>query len=329
MGSTIGWGEPDRSETSPTARALLTLELIQNRPGITADAIADRLGVTARAARRYVAILREADIPIHSVTGPAGGYRPGRGLRPPPLMFGPAEALGLVMAVLDGHHDAGDPDDPVGRALGKLLHALPEAVAAQAESVRLATAPAPDRSAVRPDPDITATLVRARSDHRLVRVDYRSESGKEWEFEAEPWAVVVRHGRWYLLCRSLTADAVRAYRVDRVRSAEALDRTFTPPAGLDPVATLEEHLGSGWEYQAEVEIDAPLERCGRLLPRTLGQLSAVDENTTRLVGSTSDPYWYAEQLTVLPVSYRIRGGNEIRHCARTVAQRMLAALDRD
>ena len=58
-------------------------------------------------------------------------------------MFSATEALGLVMAVLDGHHDAGDPTDPVGSALGKIVRALPEPVAAQAEAVRRTTAPAP------------------------------------------------------------------------------------------------------------------------------------------------------------------------------------------
>lgn len=97
---------------SRAARALVALELIHNNPGITAQRLADRLGVTERAARRYVATLREADLPIESVSGPYGGYRVGRGLRLPPLMFTAAEALGLVMAVLEGHPKAADPADP-------------------------------------------------------------------------------------------------------------------------------------------------------------------------------------------------------------------------
>src|SRR5690606_27820653 len=111
---------------SPTARALLTLELVQSHPGITAERLGERLGVSERAARRYVGILREASIPIESVRGPYGGYRVGRGVRLPPLTFSSLEALGLVMATLDGHHRAGDPSDPVGSALGKILRALPE-----------------------------------------------------------------------------------------------------------------------------------------------------------------------------------------------------------
>jgi predicted DNA-binding transcriptional regulator YafY len=312
-------------DTSPTARALLVLELVQGSPGITADRLADKLGVSERAARRYVGILREAGIPIESVRGPHGGYRLGRGLRLPPLMFGAAEALGLVMAVLDGHHDASDPTDPVGSALGKIVRVLPEPVAAQVEAVRRTTAPAPDRAAARPDPGTTTALVRACSNHRRVRLGYRSEAGSEWVAEVDPWAVVVRHGRWYLLCRSHAADARRAYRIDRVREVEVLDDTFSPPAGLDPVAVLEEHLAVGWEYDVEVVIHAPADTVARCLPRTIGRVEPVDAETSRLVGSTSNPVWYAEQLAAIPAAYRIVRCPELRDAARVLGRRLLAA----
>src|SRR4051812_46138181 len=105
-------GAMSPTDSSPTSRALLALELIQGSPGITAGRLSERLGVTERAARRYVAILREAGIPLESERGPYGGYRVGRGLRLPPLMFEASEALALVMAVLDGHHEAADAADP-------------------------------------------------------------------------------------------------------------------------------------------------------------------------------------------------------------------------
>ena len=314
-------------DASPTARALLALELIQGSPGITAERLSDKLGVSERAARRYVAILREAGIPIESVRGPYGGYNVGRGLRLPPLMFSATEALGLVMAVLDGHHDAGDPTDPVGSALGKIVRVLPEPVAAQAEAVRRTTAPAPDRSAARPDPETTTLLVQACASRLQVRLGYRSEAGTEWTMQVEPWAVVVRHGRWYLLCRVTTSGAKRTFRVDRMRDVTVLDDAFTPPADLDPVAMLEEHLGVGWEFDVEVVIEAPVATVERCISRAMGRIEAIDAGSTRLVGSTSNPGWYAEQLARLPAAYRIVRCPELRAAARELGRRALAAAD--
>ena len=314
----------DMPPDSPTARSLRTLELLQDRR-MRAEELASRLGVTERAARRYVGILREAGIPVESERGPYGGYRLGRGLRLPPLVFSSIEALGLVMAVLDGHHAAGDADDPVGRALGKLMRSLPEKVAAQASTVRAHAAAAPDRAAVRPDPATTSALVQAVADDHRVRVEYRSESGRQWSMTVDPWAVVVRYGRWYLLCHSHAADAVRSYRIDRVLAVEALDEGFERPPDLDAVGLVEESLGSGWEYDTEVVIEAPL---GRVVwvPRAMGRLEPVDEHTTRLRGTTSNPWWYAEKLTAVPVPFRVVGGPELVHCVREVGTRLVTAV---
>jgi hypothetical protein len=35
-----------------------------------------------------------------------------------------------------------------------------------------------------------------------------------------------------------------------------------------------------------------------------GRLEAVDARTSRLTGSTGNPYWYAEQLAALPAPFR-------------------------
>ena len=261
-------------DSSPTARALLALELLQGSPGITAERLGDRLGVSERAARRYVAILREAGVPIESVRGPYGGYRVGRGLRLPPLMFTATEALGLVMAVLEAHGGTHG-DDPVASAVGKMVRVLPENVARPLEALRHVTARRTDPDP--PHPETTATLVRASADQRRVRIGYALGPHRERTLQVDPWAVVVRHGRWYVLGWSHAADARRLYRIDRVLSVEVLDDPFTPPADLEPLRALEEQLSQGWPYPVEVEIDAPLEEVRRWLPRSLGHTEPIDE----------------------------------------------------
>jgi predicted DNA-binding transcriptional regulator YafY len=315
------------ADLSPTARALRALEILQARPGTTAGELAARLGVTERAARRYVGILREAGIPVESARGRYGGYRLGRGTRLPPVVFTQAEALGLVMAVLDGQPAAADTEDLVGSALGKVIQALPESVGRQAAALREHASAAPDRYSARPDPATTSALVAAVAARRRVLVGYRSETGNEWEAEVDPWAVVARHGRWYLLCHSHRAGAIRTYRVDRVRSVQQTAREFEPPDGLDPVAALEENLGTGWEFPVRVVFDAPPARVAPWIRPPMGRLEPSGDGCV-LVGSTSNPAMYAQEwLASVPFAFRVAGGPELRAAVATAAARLTAALD--
>ncbi|SDL44158.1 Predicted DNA-binding transcriptional regulator YafY, contains an HTH and WYL domains [Nonomuraea maritima] len=317
------------TDTSPTARALRTLEILQTRPGVTAGELAERLDVTERAARRYVGILREAGIPVESLRGPYGGYRLGRGTRLPPVAFTEPEAIALVMAVLDSPPAAADVNDLVGTALRKVVRALPENVGRQAAVLREHASAARDRYSARPDPTTTSALVAAVAARRRVLVTYRRESGNEWTTEADPWAVVVRHGRWYLLCHSHRADAIRTYRIDRIASVEETPYAFQPPDGLDPVTMLEEHLGSGWPYLTRVVFDAPLAEVAPWVRAPMGRLEATEDGCV-LVGSTNNPAMYAQEwLASVPFAFHVEGGPELRAAVATLAARLAAALGDD
>jgi predicted DNA-binding transcriptional regulator YafY len=313
-------------DVSPTARALRALEILQGRPGATADELAARLGVSERAARRYVGILREAGIPVESARGPHGGYRLGRGTRLPPVAFTQTEALSLVMAVLDGQPAAADRDDIVGSALNKVIRALPEGVGRQAAALREHAAAAPDRHSTRPDPVTTSALVAAVAARHRVVVTYGSESGNEWDVEVDPWAVVVRYGRWYLLCHSHRAQAIRTYRVDRVRAVQPTDVEFEPPDDLDPVAVLEENLGTGWEFATRVVFYAPPEEVAPWIRPPMGRLEPSGDGCV-LVGSTSNPTMYAQEwLASVPIPFRVEGGAELRAATSALAARFAAAV---
>jgi predicted DNA-binding transcriptional regulator YafY len=310
-------------DASPTAKALLALELIQNSPGITGDRLGRRLGVTDRAARRYVGILREAGIPIESTSGRYGGYRIGRGFRVPPLMFSTAEALGLMMAALGGHHSVSDVTDPAGSALAKIIRVLPTAVAGPADAIR-AMIPPGSRLAM-PDPEITAAVVRGCTDRRRLRLGYqRGERDPEpFSMDVDPWAVSVRHGRWYLLGWSHTRDAQRVLRIDRIVSAEPLTDPFTPPEGLDPAQAVQDHLSAGWRHQVEVVFEASAEQIARCIPGSLGRLEDLGPDRSRLVGSTDDPEWYAERLAFVHVPFTVIECPELRTALEVLAYRLL------
>jgi predicted DNA-binding transcriptional regulator YafY len=314
------------TDLSPTARALRALEILQMRPGTTAEQLAERLGVTPRAVRRYVEILREAGIPVESIRGPYGGYRLGRGTRLPPVVFTQAEALSLVIAVLDGQPEATDDTDVVGSALSKVIQALPESVGRQAAELRERATAAPNPYSPRPDPTITSALVAASASRRRVRVAYRS-AASQWQTEVDPWAVVVRYGRWYLLCYSHRADGIRTYRVDRVQAVEETGAEFEPPDDLDPVALVEENLGVGWEYDTRVVFDAPTAKVAPYIRPPMGRLQPLGDGCV-LLGSTSNPAMYAEEfLARVPLPFRVDGGPELLAAVGAVAQRFAYALE--
>lgn len=106
-----------------------------------------------------------------------------------------------------------------------------------------------------------------------------------------------------------------------------LDAGFAAPALFDPVAVLEEHLAVGWEYAVDLVLDAPLEAVAVRVPPALGRLEALDGDRCRLVGSTGNPWWYAEQLAALPVPFRVIGGPELRHTVKVIGERLLAAAE--
>jgi predicted DNA-binding transcriptional regulator YafY len=315
-------------DSSPTARALRTLELLQRHPGLTAADLAARLGVSDRAARRYVAILREADISVDSTPGRYGGYRLGRGLKLPPLVFSSTEALGLVMAVLDGQHAAADASEPVGAALGKIISALPPDVGRQAALLREHALAAPDRRSVRPDPGTTSRLVESVADRRQVRLAYRPRSGTPHAVLVDPWAVVVRGGLWYLLGFAHGPGAARTYRVDRITGIEVLGTPFTPPADLDAVAWLERHLGSGRAYGTRVRFAAPAAEVAPWVSPPMGELEPVGDDACRLTGTTDNPQMYAgEWLAAIPHPCSVEGGPELRDAVAALARRLTAAVN--
>ncbi len=63
--------------------------------------------------------------------------------------------------------------------------------------------------------------------------------------------------------------------------------------------------GAGWEHADEVLVEAAVEDVTRWLPHTLGRPAPVGGGRTRVVGSTSNPSGYAQQLLLLPAPFRV------------------------
>ena len=261
---------------------------------------------------------------MESTRGRYGGYRVGRGLRLPPLMFTPTEAFGLVMAVLEGH-PAGE-DDPVGQALGKIVRALPEPLAGPPTpyaGCRLAAG----TSCTRRGGDRYGSC-RPRTRGSGCGCGTATTPAASADIELDPWAVVVRHRRWYLLGWSHDKDARRVLRVDRVKGVEVLARTVRAAGRPGRARGRRGAALDGLEARRRgASSTLRSTQCRHWLPRSFGRLEEVDEHATRLVATTDEPEWYAAQLAHLPMSFRLVGSPEVRAAMDELGRRLLAAAE--
>ncbi len=152
-----------------------------------------------------------------------------------PLRLTPPEGLALmaaaraILGVPQPGRDERDERGALATALAKLEMVL-GAGGEEALDVELGPASA----------EVLQTFQLSCSQQRKVLVDYYS-FGRDVTGErvVQPWRLFSSGGHWYLLAWCERVADKRLFRVDRVRSAVALDEQFDPPPNLGPVAVYE------------------------------------------------------------------------------------------
>ncbi len=206
---------------STTNRRLETLALLQAQPGISANQLAARLGVTERTARRDVAQLRELGYRIDGEAGRAGGYRLASGRTMPPLLLDADEvaavALGLRTAVaVDGLETA------AVTALAKLTQVVPSRwrtrLAALADVEAL-----PGQPGRRAGRDVLIPAAFACRADEAIRIRHRRQDSVHAKpTEVQPHRLVSLRGRWYLVACPRGATKWAVYALDRIDNVQPL-----------------------------------------------------------------------------------------------------------
>jgi proteasome accessory factor C len=98
------------------------------------------------------------------------------------------------------------------------------------------------------DSQIARVVSGAIAGRRLLRIEYYKPNEDEFiERTIEPYALINGREGWYVASFDPTRDDVRHFRLDRVKSAEALDERFEPRPEVDPAADVD-----GWPRTGEV-----------------------------------------------------------------------------
>jgi predicted DNA-binding transcriptional regulator YafY len=215
------------------SRLLSILLLLQARGRMTAQQLADELEVSVRTVYRDVESLAAAGVPLYGEAGHDGGYRLVDGYRTRLTGLTSDEAEALFLAGLPGPAADLGLGAVLATAQLKLMAALPTEMRDRAGAIqqRFHLDTTGWYSDATPTPHLAAA-VDAVWNQRRIRMRYRRWAApQEVTRTLEPYGVVFKAGRWYLVAGE--PGSVRTYRVSQILRLRVLEEAFDRPSGFD------------------------------------------------------------------------------------------------
>jgi predicted DNA-binding transcriptional regulator YafY len=257
--------------------------LLQGHRVITAETIAEHFEISVRTVYRDLAALGEAGVPIAAEAGV--GYSLMRGYHMPPIMFTEDEAAALF---LSGEIAEQVADDSLRQALRaamlKIKSVLPQEKRdylqrlGNAVSVRLRRgSPGVKHETLLPIQD---AVVR----RRCLAISYDTANrGAISERIVEPLGVVFYAREWHLIAWCRLRGDVRDFRLDRIRTWQALDEVYQGHQDFSVKEFLRANTNSEEMTPATVIVDqGVLEHFLQELPGTPVARQVLSDGTVRL-----------------------------------------------
>ncbi|MFK4271267.1 helix-turn-helix transcriptional regulator [Streptomyces milbemycinicus] len=301
--------------STPSARLLNLLSLLQTPREWPGSELADRLGVSPRTVRRDVDRLRELGYPVEASMGAAGGYRLAAGKAMPPLLLDDEEAVAIAVALSTA---VGKPVSGIEqaslRALAKLEQVLPSRLRHRVGAFRAATESLFTESATPVDPHELAVAAAAVAGHERLRFGYQSGDGSRTRRLVEPHRLVLAGRRWYLLAYDTERDDWRIFRVDRMTRLQPTG-VRVPPRELpekDAAAFVTRRMYSlAPTYEVRATLRLPAAQAAERLGAAPGELRPIDENSCELHGRADTLEWLASRLLMLGCEFQVHEPPEL------------------
>ncbi|SDT80297.1 Predicted DNA-binding transcriptional regulator YafY, contains an HTH and WYL domains [Streptomyces sp. TLI_053] len=308
------------------SRLVTLLLLLQNRGRMTARQLAEELEVSVRTVYRDVEALAAAGIPLYGDAGHAGGYRLLDGYRTRLTGLTGDEAQAVFLAALPEAAAQLGLGEALATARLKLDAALPAALREHAGLIRqrfLLDAPGWYGDADRAPRPHLAAVATAVWEQRAVLLRYRRwRAPEEIERRIEPYGLVLKAGRWYLVAGG--ASGLRTYRVDQILGLRLLDEHSDAPAGFDLAAHWHAHVA---DFRARLHTGEALVRVTAEGARRLGLTrSGGDEWTEARVPIESVEHAHGEFLR-LGADVEVLAPAELRERIAGTVRKLAARYD--
>jgi predicted DNA-binding transcriptional regulator YafY len=254
-------------------RLLALLVALQANQQLTAAALADQFGVSKRTILRDIQALADADIPVVADRGRYGGVSllPGASVDVGRLTGSEAEVLELVGVDLARAQELGIAA-AARSAAQKLASRKPWPHGQPTGLLPLNEVVAIDNHGwfTRHETTDIAALVRDVRRGKRLRIIYRASGERDWsERIVDPYGVVARGGRWYLIADA--SKEPRMFAAARLREWTVLDDDRKLSTDL-PLADLSNELAARLETRHTIRVTATLD-------------AATEDMARRILGS--------------------------------------------
>jgi predicted DNA-binding transcriptional regulator YafY len=310
-------------ETS--SRLLELLSLLQGRRDWPGEELANRLEVSGRTIRRDIERLRRLGYPVESLTGPAGGYRLRAGSAMPPLLLDDDEAIAIAVGLRTAARaSVSGIEESAVRALVKLEQVLPAHLRRRVGALGSATFSAPVAG---PTVDARGLVVIAAAcrDRERLRFAYERRDGTRSRREVEPYSLLNRGRRWYLVAWDRDREDWRTFRVDRLSSPASTGVRFQERAlpAKDAAAFVQQSITSAPNrYEAFVTLHASAEEVASRVPAHWGSVQPIDERHCEYRSGDDDLRWLAVRVASLALDFDVHGPSELVEELRAMAARL-------
>ncbi len=257
--------------------------------------------------------LRDRGVPIEMERGRYGGYYLPAGYKRP-LALTEREALSTAWGLLrSSRHDVGLAGGDSRRALDKLSMALPQSTRDMVRSLEhvVTFADSSIHAGEPVDVEHLKTILYAVASHQRVRMTYHSWRGDMTDRNVDPYHVVCRYGRWYLVSYCHLRADQRVFRLDHIVTVTLLAETFIPP-GVDAVAAVEQSIGQvPWRWEYRVQLNLPLDEATQRISRATASLEQTECGVI-MRGYADDLAWIAHLLAGLRCGLVVLSPPELR-----------------
>ncbi len=202
-------------------RLLSIINIMLNKELVTAKYLAEKHEVSVKTIQRDMETLNMAGIPVFSNKGMKGGYGILDTYKYDTQLLSSQE-VNLLKSMLDSLGDVYS-----NKSLESLLEKLESAVitVANSENAKVKVDMTPWNKDDKLQEKINL-ISDAIGQSRILSIEYHNSNGECLLREIEPYELVLRHGRWYMLSYCLQKKDIRTFKVNRISTMEITNRHF-------------------------------------------------------------------------------------------------------